>query len=116
MAAHTIAVSNPRPSFALSRLQELLTTLERLRGIDLDLLKCMGFDNLLEELTAICQAFDALNQINQEMGVTENALGLLLQLLHAAGEVPLSPQALHALIQPLCQRHATTWDKLSDLI
>lgn len=120
MAAHSpiasaIAVSS-QPSFAFSKLQDLRASFERLRGLQIDALKAMGFDTLLDDLASICDALTELDRINADMGVTDSALTMLLQLLESAGEQPLAPQGLHALLSPVQQRLLTTWNHLSDLI
>ncbi|MFZ6772315.1 hypothetical protein ACO0LB_06310 [Undibacterium sp. SXout7W] len=118
MAAHSIApaMSSPRPSFAFTRLQDLQKTLERLRGLQVDALKVIAFDDQLDELASICNDLTELNRLNADMSITDSALAMLLQLLDAAGEHPLSPQGLHALLSPVQQRLLTNWHSLSDLI
>lgn len=119
MAAHSpiaSAMSSPRPSFAFSRLQDLRATLERLRGCPADPLRIIGFDQLLDELGTICTDLHQLNRINLDMGVTDSALSMLLLLLDAAGENPVSPHGLHALLSPVQERLARNWNQLSDMI
>ncbi|MBC3905939.1 hypothetical protein [Undibacterium umbellatum] len=82
MAAHTpiasaIAASS-QPSFAFSKLQDLRASFERLRGLQIDALKAMGFDTLLDDLASICDALTELDRINADMGVTDSALTMLL--------------------------------------
>jgi len=119
MAAHSpiaSAISSPRPSFAFSRLQDLRATLERLRGCPADPLKIIGFDQLLDELGEICTDLDQLNHINSDMGITDSALSMLLLLLDAAGENPIPPHGLHALLSPVQQRLMQSWNQISDMI
>ena len=119
MAAHSpiaSAMSSPRPSFAFSRLQDLHATLERLRGCPADQLKIIGFDQLLDELGKICTDLNKLNVINIEMGITDSALSMLLLLLDSAGENPIPPHGLHALLSPVQERLVHSWSQLSDMI
>ncbi|MEB0140138.1 MULTISPECIES: hypothetical protein [unclassified Undibacterium] len=108
--------SSPHPSFALHRLYQLQATLERLRGMQVDTLKVIAFDQLLDELSAICAAFDDLHMIRREMGMNDQALVLLLQMLDDAGDEAVASHGLHALIQPLRERHERNWRCVASLI
>ncbi len=105
-----------KPSFALSHLNEIHTTLERLRGADCERLKLINLDGLLDQFAAVRADLEKLHDINSEMATTSSAFGLLLALLDAAEEKPLPAHGLFALVQPLCQRHEATWDALSNML
>jgi len=119
MAAHSpiaSAISSPRPSFAFARLHDLSLPLARLPCCPPDPLMLVGFAQLLDELGEICTDLDQLNHINSDMGITDSALSMLLLLLDAAGENPIPPHGLHALLSPVQQRLMQSWNQISDMI
>ncbi|MFZ6781004.1 hypothetical protein ACO0LD_29570 [Undibacterium sp. Ji83W] len=70
MAVHTpiasaIAASS-QPSFAFFKLQDLRASFERLRGLQIDALKAIGFDTLLDDLASICDALTERDRINAD--------------------------------------------------
>ena len=85
----------------LAHLYNLKTRLSRLQGLNSDVLKAAGFDDMLTELDAIAANVDQLRDVISDLAGLDDAIALLLGLLQAAEDKPLHSASLMHLLQPL---------------
>lgn len=85
----------------LAHLYGLQERMERLRGLDSDVLKASGFDGMLDELQAIAANVSTLRNVVSDVAGIDEAIALLLGLLQAAEDKSLHAASLMHLLQPL---------------
>ncbi|MXR38035.1 hypothetical protein [Craterilacuibacter sinensis] len=85
----------------LFHLMNLQTRMERLRGMDSDVLKAAGFDEMLDELQAVTTNLNTLRAVVSDVAGIDEAIELLLGLLQSAEDKPLHAASLMYLLQPL---------------
>lgn len=85
----------------LYHLMTLQSRMERLRGLDSDVLKAAGFDDMLDELKAVAANLATLREVVSDVAGIDEAIELLLGLLHAAEDKPLHAASLKHLLEPL---------------
>lgn len=85
----------------LYHLMNLQTRMERLRGLDSDVLKAAGFDSMLDELQAVAANLATLREVVTDVAGIDEAIALLLGLLQAAEDKPLHAASLKHLLEPL---------------
>lgn len=85
----------------LYHLMTLQTRMERLRGLDSDVLKAAGFDDMLDELQAVAANLSTLRDVVADVAGIDEAIALLLGLLRSAEDTPLHSASLMHLLQPL---------------
>lgn len=100
----------------LAHLYTLKTRLARLQDIDSDVLKAAGFDDMLTELDAIAANVDQLRGVVADLAGLDDALHLLLLLLHRAEDEPLGAMGLKNLLEPLCGGLRQQTERLGGLI
>lgn len=86
---------------ALSRLDDLHSRFNLLRGLDNAVLKANGFDASLEELASVITGLKSLSHTQSQLSSLHGALELLLMLLEVAHARDLSGDHLHCLLEPL---------------
>lgn len=86
---------------ALSRLDDLHSRFNLLRGLDNAVLKANGFDANLEELASVITGLKSLSHTQSQLSSLHGALELLLMLLEVAHARDLSGDHLHCLLEPL---------------
>ncbi|CUA82064.1 MULTISPECIES: hypothetical protein [Gulbenkiania] len=100
----------------LCHLMNLQTRMERLRGLDSDVLKAAGVDDILQELAASVEAVYAMRDVVSDLAGLDDALQLLLLLLQRAEDEPISAMGLKNLLEPLCGGLRQQTERLSGLI
>lgn len=97
MAAHQTAIS-------IKHLPNTTAKLQRLRGMNSDILRAADFDSLLEELDAESAELGELRDLNYELLTLCDGLGMLVTMLRDRHDEPLPSTGLYALLEPLAQR------------
>ncbi|GGY03944.1 hypothetical protein [Paludibacterium paludis] len=85
----------------LCHLLNVQTRMERLRGLDSDVLRAAGFDEMLDELQAVASNLSTLRDVVSEVAGIDEAIALLLGLLQSAEDKPLHAASLKHLLEPL---------------
>ncbi|ACO74267.1 hypothetical protein LH460_06295 [Laribacter hongkongensis] len=101
---------------AITQLRRLQSRLSRLQGIDNDILKAAGFDDILAELDTITDSVEQLRDVMADLAGLDDALRILLLLLHRAEDEPLGAMGLKYLLEPLCGGLSKQTEKLGELI
>lgn len=101
---------------SLYHLTTLQSRMERLRGLDSDVLKAAGFDDMLTELAAVVATMDQLRDVRANLYGLDDALHLLLLLLHRAEDEPLGAMGLKNLLEPLCGGLRQQTERLGGLV
>lgn len=107
MAAHPSSIS-------LKHLPDTHAKLQRLRGMNSDVLRAAGFDSLLEELDAESAALSEVRALNHELLSLCDGLAMLVTMLHDRYDEPLPSTGLYALLEPLAQRFQTRCTLMND--
>ncbi|WP_054285661.1 hypothetical protein [Gulbenkiania mobilis] len=100
----------------LAHLYGLQERMERLRGLDSDVLKASGFDCMLDELQGIAANVSTLRNVISDVAGIDEAIELLLGLLQTAEDKPLHAASLKHLLEPLHDSLHRQTEKLSNLI
>lgn len=100
----------------LAHLMNLQARMERLRGLDSDVLKAAGFDDMLDELQGVTANVTALRSVICDVAGIDDAIELLLGLLQTAEDKPLPSAGLKHLLEPLHGSLRLQTERLSGLI
>lgn len=100
----------------LFHLMALQSRMERLRGLDSDVLKAAGFDDMLDELQAVAANLATLRDVVLDVAGIDEAIALLLGLLQAAEDKSLHSASLKHLLEPLHNSLHQQTERLGGLI